>query len=180
MPAILPAFFLSFYSINMEHQEYHIRQLQTADADLYKTLRLEALTNEPGVFSAALAVEQAFSEAQWIARLSRPDSAIFGLFYDEQAIGITGVLIEEDAAHCTQSYICTAHRGRHLSRLFYETRIAWAKSRGLKRIITAHRLSNLQSMRANQHFGFKPTHSLSQQWPDGSTEELVYYALDLS
>ena len=63
--------------------------------------------------------------------------------------------------------------------MLYEPRIAWAKEKGYKKLIISHRKSNSASKAANQKFGFVYTHSESKTWPDGITEDNVYYELPL-
>lgn len=166
----------------MNSTEYHIRQLNLADLEAYKNLRLEALRLEPSVFSSTYERETAFDDTVWATRLNNPASASFGLFYGETLIGITGILIPDPdlpEAILVASYIQKPHRGKGLSFLLYRERIAWARARKLKRIIVSHRKSNKASEAANQRFGFRFTHEEPTPWPDGLTEDQVYYCLDL-
>lgn len=162
--------------------EYHISQFRPEDVDLYRSMRLEALHLEPGMFGNSHAVESAFGPEQWLARLTNPFGACFGLYYGDDLIGITGISGEKDKpeeAYMTQSYIRKAHRGKHLSRMLYEARFNWARARGIKRLIIGHRASNITSKAANQRFGFRYIYSQSRQWPDGATEDMLYYELML-
>jgi GNAT superfamily N-acetyltransferase len=118
-------------------------------------------------------------EEQWLARLTNPESCCFGLYDHDELIGITGIVIEDGKGYLTQSYIREQHRRRRLSRLLYKTRIDWAKEHGLKRLLAGHRVSNVISKAANQHFGFQFSHTQSRNWPDGGTEDMVYYVLDI-
>jgi len=159
-----------------------LRRLQPEEAPRYKTLRLEALKNDPGMFGNRYELEAAYSEERWTERLVNPNGACFGLFYHEELIGITGIIIDKEEpaeAHLTQSYIRDNYRGRQLSRLFYEARIAWAKQHNLSRLIISHRESNVISKAANQHFGFRYTHRETKLWPDGQQEDVLYYVLEL-
>lgn len=167
---------------SMNSTAYNIRQLNLADLEIYKTLRLEALRLEPSVFSSTYEREAAFDDAVWATRLNNLASASFGLFYDNALIGITGIVIldpELPEAVLVASYIQKAHRGKGLSFLLYRERIAWARARKLKRIIVSHRKSNKASEAANQHFGFRFTHEEPTPWPDGLVEDQVFYCLDL-
>jgi GNAT superfamily N-acetyltransferase len=111
------------------------------------------------------------------------------LFDGDVVVGLTGVVTmspDRDrvdghgpTAVCVASYLRPAYRGRKLSRRFYEARIAWARIHGYRRIVTAHRLSNVASMRANQHFGFTEIQRVPHRWSDGVDEPEVVYELPL-
>jgi GNAT superfamily N-acetyltransferase len=150
------------------------------DVAEYKAMRLEALQTEPGMFGNSYALEAAFTEADWTKRVSSDNSAVFGLYYDKELVGITGIIKNAESpeeAYMTQSYIRAAHRGKGLSRMLYDIRLNWAKQKSVNRLIIGHRQSNIISRSANQRYGFKCTHSESRTWPDGQTEDMVYYEL---
>lgn len=159
---------------------YSIRQFRIGDVAIYRGMRLEALQTERGMFGSSYALEAAFDESDWIKRVNSENSAVFGLYCNDELIGITGIIIYPEApeeAYMTQSYIRAAHREKGLSRMLYDIRLNWAKERNIKRLIIGHRKSNTISKSANQHYGFKYTHSEPRTWPDGQTEDMVYYEL---
>jgi GNAT superfamily N-acetyltransferase len=161
---------------------YNIRQLHAADLYLYRSMRVEALTLEKGMYANPPEKEIAYNDEEWINRLTNPASAIFGLFNDSTIIGITAIFIQnadEGIGYMTQSYIKKEFRGQHLSRLFYEARIGWARERKLKKLVISHRQKNRVSKSANQRFGFKYTHNEMRQWPDGMEEANLFYELVL-
>jgi RimJ/RimL family protein N-acetyltransferase len=162
---------------------YTISQFIPEEVQAYKTMRLEALRLEPGMFGNSHAIEAAFADDQWLARVSNPDGACFGLYCGDELIGITGIVISDkerpEEAYMTQSYIRNAHRGKGLSRMLYEARLAWARKQKLKRLVIGHRIGNTASYAANQHYGFRFTHKESRMWPDGKTEDMMYYELSL-
>lgn len=164
------------------HQNYHIRQLRTAELELYRNLRLEALQTEPGVFGNSYEMEAAFTPEQWLARVTNPRAACFGLFCNQELVGITGITCSAerpDEAYLSQSYIRAGHRGKGLARLLYEARINWARTHGVRYLVVGHRESNLVSKAANQRFGFTYTHRESRTWPDGVTEDMLYYRREI-
>lgn len=159
---------------------FSIRQFRPDQVSAYKSLRLEALREEPGNYGNSHATESAFAEEIWLNRLQNPDVACFGLYDGEDLIGLTSILRNAEKpseAYLTQSYIRRAYRGTGLSRLLYDARLKWARDKGLKRLIIGHRESNLASKHANQHFGFRFTHREPREWPDGGKEDMLYYEL---
>lgn len=163
--------------------EYSIRQFSAAGVEQYKSIRMEALQKEPGVFGSSYAREIAFTKEQWLDRLNNVSSACFGLYYGDELIGVTGIVFdkkEPGLAHMTQSYIRTMHRGKGLSHLLYDARIQWAKVKGIKVLRIGHRENNLRSKAANQQYGFKYSYRESINWPDGTVEDSLYYELRIN
>jgi RimJ/RimL family protein N-acetyltransferase len=160
--------------------QYSIRRFSANEWEQYKAIRLEALSLEPGMFGNSHALEAAFTDQEWQEGLSGEGRYRFGLHAGDELIGLTAFVISQDnltEAYMTQSYIKKEHRGKGLSRLLYDTRLASARDLGIKRLIIGHRESNIASKAANQRYGFKYTHSESRLWPDGTTEDMCYYEL---
>jgi RimJ/RimL family protein N-acetyltransferase len=160
---------------------YTIQQFTVEDWQTYKSMRLEALRLEQGVFGGNYTDESARSDDEWKQRFSKP-CAYFGLYHESECIGLTGIVEHKDNPQDTlliASYIRKEHRGKGLSRLLYEARIGWAKEHGYKRVIVSHRATNLASKAANQKHGFTYTHAESKTWPDGKLEDNVFYELIL-
>lgn len=167
----------------MSEKQYTIRQFTTADLDSYKSMRLEALQLERSMFGNSYEYEASFAEGQWLARINNPVGACFGLYYGEELIGITGIVVTEpkqpQEAYMTQSYIRQVYRGKGLSKILYDIRMDWARTHGIRTLKIGHRANNTTSKAANQHYGFTYTHSEPRTWPDGATEDMLYYQLDL-
>jgi GNAT superfamily N-acetyltransferase len=165
-----------------QKEVYIIRQLTVADVTAYKAIRLEALQQEPGMFGNSYALESGYTDQHWLDRVSNPNGAIFGLYHTTELIGITAIIIDgehPEEAYMTQSYIRKTHRGKGLSQLLYKARLEWARERELGRLLIGHRESNLISKAANQRHGFKYAYSAPRTWPDGCTEDMLYYTLEL-
>ena len=158
---------------------YSIRQLLENEVDLYKSMRLEAIQTEPAMFRCTTPPEADLTDAQWLERIKDP-RAVFGLFANDEFVGMTSILLlNEHEGYMGQSYVRKEHRGLGLSSLFYKIRMAWALDRQLKLLSVSHRESNLISKAANQRFGFQYSHSESCNWLDGTTEDVLYYVMDL-
>lgn len=163
-------------------QGYSLKRLTPDDWRLYKQLRLEALKNTHGAFGGSYDSESLLADTEWQGRLVQPGCAFWVLYDQNRPIGMTGVVQAKDSAETTAliaSYIHPDYRGKGLSNFFYKARIEWSKENGYKRIIVSHRASNAASKAANQKFGFIHTHNESKTWPDGLTEDNVFYKLDL-
>eukprot|EP01133_Synstelium_polycarpum_P016518 gene16518-19633_t len=165
--------------LNLKSGTYTIRQLLEKEADQYKSMRLEAIQTEPAMFRCTTPAEADLTDAQWLERIKDP-RAVFGLFADDEFVGMTSIiLLNKEEGYMGQSYVRKEHRGKGLSALFYKIRMDWALNRQLKRLSVSHRESNLISKAANQRFGFRYSHREPCNWLDGTTEDVLYYVLDL-
>jgi len=74
------------------------------------------------------------------------------------------------------SFIAPAYRGRGLSRLLYDARLAWIKARPrFKRVILSHAVSNEASRRAHRRYGFVLTDTVALAGLAAEPEE--YYEI---
>ncbi|SEW53494.1 GNAT family N-acetyltransferase [Chitinophaga arvensicola] len=158
---------------------YHIRRLREEEALLYKSMRLEAIKTEPSMFRCTTPAEADLTDEQWQERIKAP-RAVFGLFANDELVGMTSLLLLNDhEGYLGQSYIKKEHRGQGLSALLYKIRMALALELRLKRLSVSHRESNTASKAANQRFNFQYSHRETANWIDGTSEDVLYYVLDL-
>lgn len=163
-----------------------VRQLNAADWQAYKDMRLEALSCHGAVFGAALSDEEVRDDGSWKAMLSNGTQAFFALYDGRTIAGITGIITDTYVADSRTailiaSYIREAYRKRGLSAKFYEARIGWARASGqFDRIVVSHREGNEASRRANQAFGFKLYCVEKETWGDGSKDNIHRYELRLT
>lgn len=159
------------------------RALSADEWETFRDMRLQALLADPGVYGSRHADAVQRSEAEWRGTVSGAWNQSFGLFVQGELVGITSVFQwPEDGSGTTailaSSWIAPAHRGRGLTRLLYAVRLAWVRAHGgFNRVVVAHRLSNEPSRRAILRHGFVPFRRRSHDWPDGRTEDELYYAL---
>lgn len=165
--------------LQIEMGAYSIRQLHDGEAALYKSLRLEAIQTEPSMFRCSTPAEVDLTDAQWQERVKYP-RAVFVLLDKDTPIGMTSIIrLNDDEAYLGQSYIKKQYRGKGLSGLLYKIRMEWASNLPLKKLTVSHRESNVISKAANQRLGFIYTHRETLDWLDGTTEDVLYYVLEL-
>lgn len=155
------------------------RQLTEADWELYRDIRLTALQSDPSSFGSTYVHEFEFTPEKWQYPLQDQNSAIFGLFEDNQIIGMTGIFIPKtDSTQTTAklfgSWISKNYRNQGLSSHLYQPRIEWAKSHPtINKIIYTHYDYNKASESAGKKHGFTITHT--EKTNDGKIE--VWYEL---
>src|SRR6185437_4589389 len=165
-----------------KQDEFIVRQFGKDDWQIYKAIRLEALQKEAALFTSTYQRESVYEDEWWQFSMQNERIALFGLFYHDEVVGLTGILMDESddsKATLIASYIRKEYRSKGLSELFYKARLDWAKKKGCKQVAVSHRDTNIISRAANQRFGFKFSHSEAITWPDGTTGEKVNYVLDL-
>lgn len=166
-------------------RDIKIKQLFEQDWQFAKSIRLLALRQNPDVFLDDYDEESQHEDSVWKNQLKITDGATFGLFDDNQIIGITGVFtwkkdISNKTAILAMSFIDSAYRGKGHSKLFYQARIDWAKKQPtFEKIRVSHRAGNEASRAANQSFGFKLKDKEMIEWPDGQKDFEYNYELDL-
>ncbi len=163
-----------------------IRALEPSEWETFRDFRLSALKDTPGVFSMTYDAAAIWSPQDWQAEIKGEDHQVFGLFNEERLIGITAAFTYRgdpsgQTALLAMSYIVPHRRGHGLSRLFYDARLAWIREQPqFRRVLVSHRESNEASQRANQRHGFVRTRAAPQTWPDGATENEIFYELVVS
>jgi len=148
----------------------------------FKEIRLEAVRAEPNVFVQTLDEQLKRPDKEWREMLEDSNRAYFVLANGDEAVGLSGVARHgenPDWGVLVLSYIRPEHRGKGLSNLFYQARLDWAARKGLSRMLVSHRKDNVASKAAIKKFHFEYTHDEMKRWPDGTTEEQLFYALDL-
>lgn len=161
-----------------------LRRLGPDDWQALRTVRLRALADAPGNFFRSLAEDRAQPDAHWQEMLASPTSALWGAFDGETIVGLTGAFRDRDdpsgrTAAFGMTWLDPVWRGRGVSRLYYDARIAWARAQGFDRIEVGHRACNEPSRRAMLAAGFRQIDRRSHRWPDGTEEDDVIYELVL-
>jgi len=161
----------------------HIRPLDRTEWAVFKNIRLLALQTEPGVFSASYESWETKSPDEWQNLLAGTGHQAFGLFEGIRLIGITGVVTSREdgrTAILVMSFILPEYREQGLSRFLYDVRLQWIRSRPeFTKVIVSHRESNEASRKANQRHGFQIVKREARKWPDGITEDEIFYELCL-
>ncbi len=158
-----------------------IRTLIPEDWEIFREVRIRALTLHPQYFSQTVDDSMAQPRAHWQSTLDNHGKRVLGLFNEGNLIGITAVFTwrerqEGDTGLMAMSFIEPEYRGNKYSDLFYEERIKFAISHTpWKTLHIAHREGNEPSKRAILRNGFSFIGTNNTTWPDGTcAQEYIY------
>lgn len=168
----------------MDNTIYTKRWLE-ADWQLFKTIRLEALSKHDNFFGSSLESESSKEDSFWKNTLVDTNRlAIFGLYDEDKVIGMKAIFRDwngrEGVAVLVMNYIREEYRGKGLSDLLYKASIDWAKAQGDIRILTVgHREGNVASRSAILRQGFTLTEVKEQLYGNGETDTDYIYQLKI-
>ena len=140
-----------------------INQITRQNVELFKSVRLKALSESPSAFGSTYAREVAFTEAEWLARLERwnGERGIGFLAMDgEVGCGIAGALLDFEDTTCAQlvsMWTAPTHRRYGVGQLLVEAVIDWAKSRKVKTLTLMVVSTNGPAIRFYERLGFSKT-----------------------
>jgi RimJ/RimL family protein N-acetyltransferase len=173
----------SLKTMNILKGNYTLKHLLPSDWEEYKFIRLLALKTSPEMFGSNYAKESAYTKDDWTSLLENELRGMFALYHDKSLVGLSGVAIRKDdpnTAIFIASFIEPVHRGKGLSKIFYEARIEWVRQKQCKLITVSHRSGNKTSEAAIKRFGFKHTNTEEVSWPDGMRADELMYVLELN
>lgn len=134
-----------------------VRAAATGEWQLYRELRLTALTRDPDAFGADAAAEQAFTEERWRARLVErstllAESAALG------TCGLAGVVREDDGTfHLVSVWVAPEARGRGTGELLVEAALRRAAELGAHELRLWVAEDNPAAQRLYRRMNFRPT-----------------------
>jgi RimJ/RimL family protein N-acetyltransferase len=164
---------------------FPIRKLESSDAEVFRHLRLEALTVAPEAFGASYEEDASLSLETIRARLSASPNVVFGAFADHGLIGMAGFAVYDrvKARHkglLWGVYVKAEWRGHQVGKRLVQRVIDHA-SHHVMMLEAAVGLTNDGARRTYHGLGFKPYGIQRKALRVGDMfydEELLY--LDLS
>ncbi len=153
-----------------------VRQLNAADANAFRALRLKALKEEGEKFGPTYEDEVRLTYEDWEKRVTpTADTRLFGLFDNDKLVGaMRATLWEEDASGQTallgQAYVLPPYRNRKapdgtkLTAPLYARRAEWTKTRYTS-AVTYIRQDNPASQTPHLKHGAKLMFSRFIDWP---------------
>lgn len=152
-----------------------IRRLNTGEADLYRTVRLESLKESPEAFASTYEAALERSEESWQQQAdtsaSGPDRATFIVLMD-RPVGIAALYRNPEKAEegeMIQVWVSPEHRGSTVAADLLHTLFTWAASNSFQTIIAEVTSTNTRALRFYEKHGFVRVHPAA----DGTTANTV-------
>lgn len=140
----------------------HVRRLTEVDAEIFRTLRLEALRDSPTAFGASLEENERRPLAEYAERLVPSErSGTFGAFDGENLIGVVGLLREVGAkerhkAVLVGMYVTSTARRQGVARALVAAALDFAHGMaGVRQVKLAVEGENLAALALYRSFGFQ-------------------------
>ncbi|MFC4065923.1 GNAT family N-acetyltransferase [Actinoplanes subglobosus] len=151
--------------------------LDPEDWQIWRELRLAALTEAPYAFGSQLADWQGEGDRpdRWRARLAIPGSRNLVATLDGRPVGMaSGVPADQDrVAELISMYVAPAGRRRGVGELLVRTVEEWARQSGAHTLRLAVAEGNEGALALYRRTGFQETGEQGDLMPDGIRRELV-------
>ena len=137
-----------------------IRRLDIADTKEARTLRLEALQNDPTSFSSSYEEERNYPLSIFEDRLSQDYSVVFGAWSKSQLVGMVTLLREQrlqtnHIGTINAMYVSPSFRRQGIAKSLMQEAIKQALTLGIQRIRLSVSRSNTQAISLYESFGFE-------------------------
>jgi ribosomal protein S18 acetylase RimI-like enzyme len=150
--------------VQMNSDDVEFRLLTSSDADVWSTLRREALENDPDAFSSSVEEHMRLTVADVERRLACDPKSHFvvGAFLNGELVGIAGFYRELGPktlhkGHVWGVYLTAAMRGRGIGRKIMESLLACAMHvPGLEQILISVASSQAAAASLYRSLGFEP------------------------
>lgn len=130
-----------------------IRFLSADEVDTFRTIRLEALKQEPAAFASTYADWAALSHEEWQGRLQR--CSVIAAFDGDMPVGMMGLLPVEADLELIMVYLRASHRGQGLAEGMLDKLNELAWSQGAQRLVLRAHSGNKAALRFYEKAGFR-------------------------
>lgn len=134
-----------------------IRLLSPDDLDIFRPMRLEALSNEPAAFASSVADWESLPDEEWRRRLT--DTAVFAAFRDGEPVGIMGLMRQRPSkmahrATIVMVYLRPAARGGGTAAKLLDALVGHARALGIRQLELSVSALNPAAIRFYEREGF--------------------------
>ena len=140
-------------------QQAVIRLLSPDDVDIFRRIRLEALSQEPLSFASVYEDWAQLSDEEWRQHLDHP---VFIAFVDEEPVGMMGVKFQRPSRFSHRAtvigvYVRKGQRGTGMARLLLDHVIQHASDHRVQQLELTVNAENSAAIRFYQRHGFTET-----------------------
>ncbi|RDL48073.1 putative phosphinothricin acetyltransferase YwnH [Ensifer sp. M14] len=157
--------------------ELVVRRLSVKDVDLFRRLRLEALSHEPFSYASVFADWARLSDRQWRQHLSQP---VFAAFLGGQPVGMMGLRFEHarkmaHRAKLVSVYVRKGKRGTGIAANLLQEVVDHALAHGVIQLELAVSAENSAAIRFYERHGFVEVGCIPDGFlgHDGMRDELI-------
>lgn len=147
------------------HGAIRIRRFTPREWPAYRALRLRSLADAPNAFGSSLALEEAWAQELWMARLMAadvsgrdcplvaesggPDGAMLGLLWAKCDAADAGIV------NLFQMWVAPEARGRGAASALVDEAVTWARAIGARLIRLGVVVDNQDAIRLYERKGFR-------------------------
>jgi len=150
-----------------------VRRIQIDEGELFKRMRLTALSESPSAFASTYKAALHRSPESWSEQANSTaqgsDRCTFIAFSDDSPIGIAALYRteeENDVGELLQMWVSTEYRGKGVARDLMDAVFQWASANGFRAVVTTIGKGNVRALRFYEEYGFKPKSEASLDGPD--------------
>lgn len=152
----------------------HARRIQTGESDLYRALRLRALSDAPGAFTTTHTQAAARSTESWREQTDSTaqgtERATFFVFVDDNPVGLAALYRhteQPDTGELLQVWVAPEHRGRGAADTLLDALFRWGTDEaGFLRVLAEVKANNVRALGFYRRFGFVHRADIQASDPD--------------
>jgi ribosomal protein S18 acetylase RimI-like enzyme len=156
-----------------------IRPITAGDAEVYRNIRLRALSDTPLAFGSTYARESLFTPDEWLARTKRMSEANAGIgflaFNAEKCCGLIGCFKSDkvpEQAYIVSMWVAPEVRRQGIGARLIQAAEAWARQQSFREIVLDVTDINTAAGAFYQHCGFEFTGETAPYPNDPKLREL--------
>lgn len=138
-----------------------IRRLRKGEADLYRKIRLQSISDSPSAFETTYEAVLARSPESWREQADSSadgdDRATFLACAGDEPIGIAALYRvgeSPDVAELLQVWVAPGHRGTGVARALMDKVFAWASKCGFHQVVAKVTSGNERALAFYRNYGF--------------------------
>lgn len=141
---------------------YRVRRIRPDEGDVFRTIRLRALAEDPKAFGAALGAEEAFESEAWTARAAEAsggaNTAVFFAEFENRIEAMVGVYAND--CGCTTlwgMWVAPGLRGAGVATLLVDAIEVWALEHSFDSVELCYLGGNDAAGRLYSRLGYVPS-----------------------
>ena len=142
-------------------EELRLEPVSTANATVFKLVRLRALHDDPSAFGSTYAEESRLTDPEWIdlaVRRTAKGSMVWLAFADDVPCGIVGVFLEDATrARLVSMWVAKDARGQGIGKALVDAAIRWARESRAQTMVLTVTSNNDTATRFYEGLGFTST-----------------------